>query len=159
MPAMMTWRRDSLSQTVEGVPHTFSSWNNCMSKAYCKFVLVNLTLLSAPKTPVNILTQVACHSRHHHRLPPRHLHCLVSRPLPLLRHVLLLFLFLLLRLLLSVPLPPLEQQPRQFQQIRRPPTVDVPPRALSRLPARSTPTQLRAPAIRPLRRWQEGESQ
>ncbi|KAI9847339.1 MAG: hypothetical protein M1830_007362 [Pleopsidium flavum] len=36
MAVMAPWRRDALS-SVEGVPATFSSWNNCMSKAYCKW--------------------------------------------------------------------------------------------------------------------------
>ncbi|KAA6413151.1 MAG: hypothetical protein FRX48_02895 [Lasallia pustulata] len=47
MPAMTTWRRDSLSQTVEGLPHTFSSWDNCMSKAYCKWpAIIGIVLAS-----------------------------------------------------------------------------------------------------------------
>lgn len=35
--ATLLWQRD-VASTVDGVKTAFSSWDNCMSKAYCKSV-------------------------------------------------------------------------------------------------------------------------
>ncbi|MCJ1473407.1 hypothetical protein MMC13_002058 [Lambiella insularis] len=39
------WQRQSLSSDVDGVKNTFSSWDNCMSQAYCKWpAIIGITI-------------------------------------------------------------------------------------------------------------------
>jgi hypothetical protein len=36
--AAYIYARDSVGDTVDGVKDTFSSWDKCMDKTYCKYV-------------------------------------------------------------------------------------------------------------------------
>ncbi|KAJ5432298.1 uncharacterized protein N7458_011454 [Penicillium daleae] len=52
------WARN-VANDIESVPSTFSSWDKCMSKAYCNF---------HPKECTRPDGRMARYRRHHHRL-------------------------------------------------------------------------------------------
>lgn len=76
----LLWPRD-ISQDVDNVKHTFSSWDTCMDKNYCKYVgVVRCHFISdIARACLAMLTlkpsQVARHRRDYCRLLDSHLHC------------------------------------------------------------------------------------
>ena len=141
---MTLWHRQSLAGA-EQVPQTFSSWDNCMAKSYCKFVKSRFYVNKPYPTDTQ---QMASDYRHHCRISICTLHPLLSRSLSLLRSGLLLLMPLLLQLLL--PFWPAESCPEAVK-IRRS-SVAVQFRALSRLPAYPGSANVqRASSVRALR--------
>lgn len=39
-PSMSLWARDAASE-IKSAPQTFSSWDKCMAKSYCKYVILD----------------------------------------------------------------------------------------------------------------------
>ncbi|MCJ1369567.1 hypothetical protein MMC20_000779 [Loxospora ochrophaea] len=63
---MTLWHRQSLAGA-EQVPQTFSSWDNCMAKSYCKFVKSRFYVNKPYPTDTQ---QMASDYRHHYQASP-----------------------------------------------------------------------------------------
>lgn len=101
--ATLLWQRgisSDLSGDASSVKNTFSSWDKCMTEAYCKYAT------SGKSTVYALLTfcQMASNNRHHNRIPHRPLCSLLCGQDNLLRRrvlFLLPILLLMLHLMLS----------------------------------------------------------
>ena len=98
--AVSLWLRDSVSSDVKGIPQTFSSWNNCMTKAYCKCVVISPVYHDS--YVLTRIPQMASYHRDHRGFGGRPLYCLVPCPLPVLWRGMLLWLPIMLSFLLRI---------------------------------------------------------
>lgn len=75
MPSLLAPLLFARQNPLDDVKTTFSSWDNCMSKTYCKCV----DTMRLGRLPLAHILQVASHCRNHHWRPhPLLSHCLYS---------------------------------------------------------------------------------
>lgn len=125
MPALI-WDRD-VGQDISNARNTFSSWDSCMSQAYCKVRILSLTC--SRNTHRLILPTVARNRRHSNRKHHSHKRNLVLCSLLVLRRRMLLCLLFVLQQMLPFATT---EQPRipatartTLPAISKPPAADV----------------------------------